>query len=419
MIRYRALFSLACAIAQVASITLAPTAARAQLDADASDAHIRAIVAQTLADAQTRSTLLPNARHAGWDDGFAIRSADGVFTLKLSGQMQFRANLVALPGAERYTDDFVAGFQTRRTKLFFAGSIFKEKITFQTSLSLSRTGAASLSTGKVSIPLRDGVAVTFGQFKLPFLFEETMSSRRQLAADRSEMNRVFTQGRSQGVAIAWRGDHASLQVAFSDGFNSVNTDLGDSPADGAITARLAWAAIGALGGARAFSSRPGSDGMFVAGVAGHIERSPDTPTASPNDLISATADALIKGDGWNTYGAFVMRHESDAGAGENATDFGFLAQGGFFLTERLEPFARYDLVLPSRSRSNNEAIQTVTVGANYYLQGHAAKLTVDAQWTLGDLADNDAVRGSTAIGVLAGVSAQNQIAVRMQFQLLF
>ena len=64
--------------------------ADAPLSSGANADEVRAIVAEMLADADTRSSLLQGGGSAGWDDGFFIESGDGSFRLNVGALIQFR-----------------------------------------------------------------------------------------------------------------------------------------------------------------------------------------------------------------------------------------------------------------------------------------------------------------------------------------
>ena len=69
----------------------------------------------------------------------------------------------------------------------------------------------------------------------------------------------------------------------------------------------------------------------------------------------------------------------------------------------------------------------MTLGANYYIHGQAAKFTIELNWYLDDADANDLVSGvdpnfgagvGTAAGLLASAE-EDQVAISAQFQLLF
>ena len=85
-----------------------------------------------------------------------------------------------------------------------------------------------------------------GQIKPPLLREELMSSRRQLAVDRSLVNEAFNQDYTQGIDLAYTGERLGFRVTVHDGIRTVNTTaLSEDPAS-AFTGRAStwWPGTG-------------------------------------------------------------------------------------------------------------------------------------------------------------------------------
>ncbi len=120
--------------------------------------------------------------------------------------------------------------------------------------------------------------------------------------------------------------------------------------------------------------------------------------------------------GLSLFGAYYLQ-TTDAvdGVVDDAEPSGFHVQAGYTIDDRIEPFARYELI--DTDVDGADEISIVTAGVNYYFQKHAAKLTIDGVYALDPL---------TGIGVSDGFGLQGdadgedgQFAIRAQFQLLF
>ncbi|XHC25960.1 MAG: porin [Phycisphaerales bacterium] len=418
--------SLTQCLSLIAGATLAGTAvADSAITAD----EARAIVAEMLADAETRSSLQSSGGTAGHDGKFFMSSAGGSFRLNVGGQIQFRymLNLGDDLGGTTDNDD-ERGFQTRRTKLDFTGTVYDD-IDFKITGAFDRDGGAfTLEDAYTVFNMNENSAFQVGQFKLPFAQEELVSSRRQLAADRSVANEIFNQGRSQGVMYRYSSDDWRFAAAFSDGFNTVNTDyntsngtglLGAGEADWAFTGRFEYKGAGNWNQFRDFTSEAGSETAWMIGAAAHWETGEVGGAGSTDyDSLAYTVDATLEGDGWSLFGAFIGRSQ-DVDGGIDADDFGHVLQAAFRIPEsKWEIFGRWDGVYADSSYTNNDDFNTLTFGANYYMHGHAAKFTVDLQYFLDDSADNDIVSANSGIGLLTD-SDDGEIGIRAQFQLLF
>lgn len=400
--------------------------------------EVRALVAEMLADAETRSSLLQAGAMAGHDGRhFTLASADGLFRLNVSGQIQFRYNMNwrdddapddADPDDPDFadTDDFVPGFQTRRTKLEFGGHVFERELYYKVVGAFDRDGGDfELEDAYVGYDMGNGWTVQWGQFKLPLLREELVSSKYQLAVDRSVTNEVFNQGRSQGVQAAYEQEDWRAMAAFSDGIGSANTDLGDpTSADWALTGRFEYKFSGDWSQFRYFSSPQGSDSGLLVGAAAHYESAADTGAdGDETDRFIYTIDASYVADGWNLFAALVGNDIKDGvsvadGGTElfsgDSDNFGYILQGGIFVAEQIELFGRWDhTFFDDDLATGNDELRTITAGMNYYAHGHAAKFTADVQWLLDEMPFSN-----TGIGILSSAN-EDQIVLRLQFQLLF
>lgn len=428
--------------------------------------EIRAMVAEMNADANTRSSLLQSGGNAGHDGKFFLGDSQGNFRLNVGGQVQFRyiANFTDNGNPTNNSDDFTGGFQNRRTKLIFDGHVINKDIFYKVQGNFSRNGGNfGLQDAYVGYKFGDGWELKWGQFKAPFLREELVSSARQLTVERSLTNELFTGNRTQGIELAYKAEDWRAFFSFNDGFNAANTDFTNdnqgfvaggiySPvssggeADFGFTGRAEFKLSGEWGQFRDFTSMPGSNDAMMLGVAGHIESNeslaamaPGTGTADVS-LFNYTVDFSWEGDGWNFFAAFIgsssdfenLADLDGDGLNDDASfnDYGVVVQGGMFIPDTdWEVFARYDAIFPDSDRSQDDAFNTITFGANWYWAGHAAKFTIDAQIHLDESLDDPAtanVEGnplalsaiSSGIGSV-GSQDDTEVAIRAQFQLLF
>ncbi|HVZ95058.1 MAG TPA: porin [Phycisphaerales bacterium] len=431
--------------------------------------EVRALVSEVMADAETRSSLLASGSTAGYDTGkgkFFLASDDGAWRLNISGYMQVRyyLNFRDDNGGD---EDFESGFENRRTRLILDGKI-ATNVFYKIQSDFSRsTGVFGLLDAYGGYKWDNGLSIQFGQFKLPFLREELVSASLQLAADRSLTNVIFSQTRSQGVMLTYEQQDWRAMLAFSDGLNSQNSQVGTNSNAGAasggigffrdgftrgggesdwcITGRFEWKPAGNWDQFKDFTSMPGNEFALLLGVAGTVEQSdqnlvavgPDGLLATPDDLQGDTtlggwtADLSLEGDGWNFYAAAIGHHVSNnlsvtatsAPADNSFDDYGVVVQGGIFIPNtNWELFGRYDVSIADSDRTGpgstlDDDFSTVTFGANYYLSGHAAKFTMDLQWFLDD---GMVLSGpQTSIGYFQDLTDENEITLRFQFQFMF
>ncbi len=355
--------------------------------------------------------------------GRALFLTDEPPKIKLGGQLKFRyqANFRDSAGLATADNDTTIGFVTRRSKIYGKMTV-SDGISAHFQLGFDRaSGSAVLEIGEIIWKFGDGFRFRAGQFKEPLLREELVSSKRQLASERSAVNETLNQDYSQGIELEYSEDKWRGAVMISDGFASDNTAFtSESEADFAVTGRVEFL----LGDAsfkqfKQFTSFRGSTHGAMVGVAGHWQTRGDTnpSLASAVDQTTVTADFSFVGDGWNVYAAGIWRN-MDVSAVTSADDFGVVVQGGVFITDDDELFARYDGFFPDDYAGATD-FNTVTFGWNHYFlpESHAAKLTVDASYHF-NVVDGSGIRVSDGHNLLADTN-DGQFGIIAQFQLLF
>jgi hypothetical protein len=177
------------------------------------------------------------------------------------------------------------------------------------------------------------------------------------------------------------------------------------------------------------------------------------------DSVMWTGDVGYKANGLGLFASVYGRHGLSGGSplggvgaqgnpGAQYSDYGFMAQAGYFIVpDVMEPFIRYEYITFDVSRNEDPAAATfgntaagagvntvhdvniLTAGYNWYFKKHDAKFTLDVVWAIDSV--NSAALGGNAGGthsgagllpdrmVNSGVTAENQVAIRAQFQLQF
>jgi len=425
---------------------------RAQVDDDwittQRSEEIRQIVYDTLADADTRASLLDDGMTAGWADGFFLASSDGRFRMNIAGQMQIRWIYNYHDQVDRHRQ----GFENTRTKLTFSGHVFSRDLQYLVRTDVTRNepglvnGLDFLQDAWVRFLLDEHMSVRVGQFKTPFSREELVSSAYQLAVERSLVNESLNIGRSQGVEFVWADDVRRLSVMVSDGgednlggFTAAGGGVatgvqavGDPINNRALLEDVEWALQGRyehiIAGTREqfedFTSPIGEPFAAMVGVGGHAQKTEsDGATTFMRDEIrwlAATADVSLEFGGANAF-ASTTYHYVDRGGNIGQFHFwGVVVQGGYYITPKWEFFARgeWGQVDSERALLNDvEDLIVLTLGANYYFEGHDAKWTTDIGFGINEVTDrwDFDIAGYRA----DAPDAAPQIVFRTQFQLLF
>jgi hypothetical protein len=378
---------------------------------------VDATVASVLADADRRSQLMQvEGFTAGYNKGkFVIQSADGNFTLNPYVQFQLRyvANFTDEPvdGADDETED---GFEIRRAKFGFQGNMFTPDLTYKFQwASDDEGGGVTLEDAFVRYQFSDAWAVRAGQYKDNIYHEETTSSTKQLAVDRSLVNELIGGGltdRVQGVNLIWDdGGKMRAEFGYNDGADSENTDFQDEGAtDFGITGRFEWMIAGEDWKYYEDFTAMGNDSdILVLGAGGNWTQSGDD-----NAYFHTVDIQWENAGGLGVYAAYLgLAADGDAGDSYN---WGFLVQAGYMLNEQWEIFGRVDYTDPDDDGDlgiGTDDTTELAIGVNYYLKGHAAKITVDGFYLPDGSPENE-----TGLGILEGEN--DEFGIRGQFQLL-
>ena len=385
-------------------------------EADAAIARVGA--GESRDEAQAESPFL-----AGWDDGFKLVSEDGNFELAVGFQFQFRSvtNFTDAGGGDDF-EDTQNGFEIRRMKVEAEGTAFDPNFFYRFRLAVNRSeGTPELEYAYVGYELTPDVSFLVGQFKDDVYQEESTSSSKQLAVDRSLVNELLGGGLTdyaQGVQLLYGPKESPLKaaVAYHDGLNTDNTNYTNSGGAAGITpdygvsSRVVYKAFGDYKAYKDFTALGTKEPLLVFGVGGNYSAGGD------DSVILHTADVQYEPNGQlglfaGYYGAYT---DSDATDGYN---YGVMGQAGYLLTEGgpWEVFGRYSLTKFDDEggfvdAGDEDTYNEITGGLNYYFEKHAAKVTVDVTYL------PDGTPGVSGVGFRA--SDEDEIVIRGQFQLL-
>lgn len=373
---------------------------------------------------------------AGIDDKGKIflKSASGDFTTQFSGQIQFRYlwNSMADTAAR---SDSRSGFQARRMKFGIKGTM-GEKWGYKFVLATNRgTGPGGGNTftedAYITYDLGEGWSVLAGVNKLPFARQELISSTAQVAVDRSLVTEFFTLNRSDQATLNYKNDAIKFNLALSDGGNADFTGFGaDASNDFAVTSRIEWMAMGDDWGAgKTEFAGVEEDALFLAAAA-HYEVADGGGAAPVADAgLAWTLEALYKTGDVSFSTALFGNHTSNNGAADT-DQYGLYLQGNYKIDSEYDVFARWEWIDDDGvAGAGVEQIQAITVGANKHFTKRI-KLTGDLVWIYaGDnpAADGNAINGGelssglglSGTGFAPGSGHDDQIAFRLQLQLLF
>ena len=437
--------------------------------------EIRGIVQDVLADSQSRTSLQNSGMMAGYQagKGFFLSNSDGSFSLKVTGQLQTRwvLNYTKQSFDNRNTGiqnspKTTWGFQIRRAKVRFQGNVIDPSWKYQINGEFNtKTGRYDFAEALIQKVFDNGMVLTMGQFKTPWLREELVSSSRQLAVERSVVNELFTQDRAIGLQLSYRADDWSIAASYNNGQRTLipdqtrYTNFSTSPTKWAFSSRFQWKLAGDWSDFKGFTGSMGQEEAVMLGVA--VMGQQYNATSGADNLFGyeledltgfaegltfdnstvwgVTADVSAKYENLTFFAAgifqrYEVKGRTSVSNGSQPFEispydpWGLVAQVGYSLNDKWELFTRYEYgnasvekVKTTRGVASTNPLYTeggnvsiLTLGANWFLN---SKVKFTADWGI-NFADNLSTFKDAGDGWRSSGSA-DQWVLRAQLQLLF
>ncbi|HWE03063.1 MAG TPA: hypothetical protein VG326_11700, partial [Tepidisphaeraceae bacterium] len=400
------------------------------------DAKITSDELKNDAAASDRHFLTAEGFTAGYSDNrFIIQSADGNFTwrpwlhFQMRDVVEDRANRL---GGKKYPEDEVDnGFEIRRMRFGFDGNLYSPDFTYFFNWTTNRasgnttvSGATPSATGGTvtasnnlgGVPFLEEAWVAYhlpttpfsiklGQQHDPLIHEELTSSRYRHSAEISLTGDIFANGDAftEGAFLIYdAGKNLRVEAGVNHGMRSANTNFLDYPNNGGYNAfdygfagRAEWKFFGRWKDYGQVGAVDTKEPLLVVGTgADYSERGREGQLVAAADAMYADQNGLL------FYGEFVDRYtthnfgaytQSGVGAsiitpdpavaGKPTNEYSLLAEGGYIINKRIEPFARYEFMhIQGDAAGSHNWLNVVTGGVNYYFHGHRVKLTLQAMW---------------------------------------
>jgi hypothetical protein len=383
-------------------------------------------------DASGRGLLMADDTNAvaGHDEkGFFLGSGDGNFMLRPGILFKFRNTTNSTENVNGTSDDRIQnGFEVRQMKLFATGNVFGKDLTYRFQFdTLLSTGVPFFQDAFFRYKLGD-YAIKAGQFRDPVYHESLVWDGYQLAVDRALVS--FLIGgehveRVQGADFSFDpSEKFHANVMYHDGLNTDNTDFEDNTGGSAllgggpdfgVSGRLEYIAQGNRGMYDTFTALGNTEDLLAFGAGFDWTQGGDV------NAIFHTADVQWEPQalkGFAAYAAYLGVYRNigtvPPGADDSFYDWGFIVQGAYLLTDKLEVFARYDLTnldSAALAAGADATFNEITLGVNYYWHKQNAKFTADVVFL-----PDGAPTNVPGCDILA--SSDNEIVFRTQFQLL-
>lgn len=342
--------------------------------------------------------------------GILFGDENGNFSMQLNTRWQLRysSKFPDIPRApDEYTEAEQDKFHVNRARLKAKGHAGLPWITYSWEYELADDFMLDY---QFRLEKYDAVKFKVGQWKLEYSRERSISSGGQQMLDRSIINRVFTIDRHKAASFYGQLNEGTFSdINYWVGIGSGQGRGGDLSGSGRplYFARLQWNPTGegvdfvgsdlsyhdelAISVAYAWADHESRFSRFSSSGGGQLKRWVNNDQQI-NNISQFNVDSALKYKGFSWQGEY---HEKEVSAPAQATlDLdGFYVQGGYFLhhtvawwPENIEVamrYAAYESQVDFSTRKNRER----ALAANWFLNGHNNKLTVDI--TKYDLSSSD------------------------------
>ena len=158
---------------------------------------------------------------------------------------------------------------------------------------------------------------------------------------------------------------------------------------------------------------------MMAGVAVVYERGNKNSAADGTKSFGVTGDFTWDFGGGATLFASGVWVNNDLQGSSSKNPWGATVQGGYFVNDDIELFARYEYIDFDVDNSDTSKYNGFTVGANYFFAA-GVKFTADFTYNMKSLSGNSAQAALNGAGLRTDAPGKDgQWAIRAQLQLLF
>ncbi len=298
---------------------------------------------------------------------------------------QFDADAPGSSGAGS-EDGLATAFQVPRVRLGFKGTMWKPWLKYAVSYELGQTSGDRDSKFKdayVEFAAKPMASVRFGQFKVPFSFQELIGDEVLLFAERAITN-LFAPGREQGAVLA--GVTANKRFGYAAGaFNGSGESKNQDDDALLYAAQVYWDPLGEYKLTESSLDAPekGSVLHLAGGYrTGEPGRGYNTQGAfeDPNNQDAVNLAVGWKNRRFTATGEFYTQTTEVVNPPPAAPDVdsdGWHVQGSFAaIPQKLDFALRYAVVDGDTDSPDGEVTETRGLVA-YYWKGHNLKLQFD------------------------------------------
>lgn len=335
--------------------------------------------------------------------------------IRIKAAMQFRYTASFAPDAPSPSDDPAIGFHYRRLRPKLEAKAFEGRLAGVLQAE-TRSGDPVLLDAWIDYTPDSSLRLRLGRFTPAFFREAMVSNTRQQAVDRTSIGNNInpnTNDRVQGLEIRHTRDLCRVYLTLSEGVGLPITEFNDETADWGLTLRVEHLLIGdSFSPFNQYTAPRETPRGLLLGAAAHAQH-----LRGMGERDAWTADLSYQDSGFNAMLMAAGHVAEDRNRGptpEPESIYGLAAHAGVYITDTVEPFARYEWA--TTSDSEHPDLHLITVGVNWYIYAQALKFTADFNLAL-DGVGPALDRGTD--GLMQTPGDENRYYARAQIQVLF
>jgi hypothetical protein len=300
-----------------------------------------------------------------------IQSPDGLFKLNIGFYTQIRYNMNWRTGVPDTVQDFTRGYNMARTRIFFEGDLTK-KFYYHFRVNINPAGQWELFVAYLQWNFAKKWNIRMGKQFMALGREDWMYAQDLAAIEFSAHDFTYAIWTSFGAQIRHvPSDHFRYWFGIGNGaYGSRRNFPQPFDSDIALTTRLEWNIFGSPWiNWDDMTSRPGQSlGMLLGlGLANQQRFDSEAIKTQPNQGSQMNVDYSFAGNKFHFFAhASATYLQYKEGAGQDYTSNGYYMTLGYWVSNYLFPYVRYDVVSAGDRPGNWEDYASPGAGISFY-----------------------------------------------------
>lgn len=351
-----------------------------------------------------------------------IQSKDGRFRFNLGMYAQVRYNMNWRADLPDTLQDFTRGYNLARTRLFLEGTL-TEKFYYHFRINVNPGGNFELFVAYLQWNMNKKWNMRIGRQFMALGREDWMYPQDLASMEFSAHDFTFAIWSSFGVQVRHvPSDKARFWLSVGNGvYGGRRAFPAPKDSDVLFTGRVEWNVLGTDWGVwDDMVSRRGRDfGVLIGLGVGQLFRNDDAALQTDaKDGTQLNLDFSVNGSGYQFFAHGTMtRLNFKEDVSNDFNNYGFYSTFGYWITDHVFPYLRYDLVSPGSQPGDQETYGSPGLGISFYPLKWTNRMRLTAEYNLlGATVNNTIVQPDGQLGLIESDYGSQQ---HLRFQLQF